>query len=110
MKWLKIVGLGIALWGLGLIWLEFKLVLLSPVILAFVAIVVIGIPAYHLGCFVGQRYRLTFTETPQPSVSLPRPTAPVFARYHHSRSTRPMPMLPPRQLHSNPTRPMPVVH
>ncbi|MCB0209268.1 MAG: hypothetical protein KDJ52_08055 [Anaerolineae bacterium] len=109
MKWLKIIGLGIALWGLGLIWLEFKLILLSPVILGLVAIMVIGIPAYRLGCSVGQRYRLATSEQ-QPVVSLPRPTVPVFARHHHSRSTRPMPVIPPRQLHSNPTRPMPVVN
>ncbi|MCB0163007.1 MAG: hypothetical protein KDI79_02200 [Anaerolineae bacterium] len=106
MKWLKIVGLGIALWGLGLVWLEFKFVLLSPVVLGIVAFVAIALPAYRFGQAVGQRYSLA----PVQASSSVQPTSPIFARHHHSRPTHPMPIMQPQKLHSNPTRPMPVVN
>lgn len=109
MKWLKVVGLAIALWGLGLIWLEFRLILLSPVMLGIVAIVAIGLPAYRLGCFVGQRYRVVPTKIVHPTSSL-QSNSPVFARHHHSRSTHPMPVIQPPRLHSHPTRPMPATN
>lgn len=106
MKWLKIVGLGIALWGMGLVWLEFKFVLLSPVVLGIVAIVAIALPAYRLGQAVGQRYSLAPVKVSSPV----QPTSPIFARHHHSRSTHPMAIIQPQKLHSNPTRPMPIVN
>lgn len=106
MKWLKIVGLGIALWGLGLVWLEFKFVLLSPVVLGIVAIVAIALPAYRFGQAVGQHYSLAAVTAPQPV----QPSAPIYARHHHSRPTHPMAVIQSQNLHSNPTRPMPVIN
>ncbi|HRV90626.1 MAG TPA: hypothetical protein P5526_00520 [Anaerolineae bacterium] len=106
MKWLKIVGLGIALWGLGLVWLEFKFVLLSPVVLGMVAIVAIALPAYRLGQAVGQYYSMASVKVVHPV----KPTSPIFVRHHHSRPTHPMSVIQPQNSHSNPTRPMPVVN
>lgn len=109
MKWLKIVGLGIALWAVGLVWLEFKFVLLSPVVLGIVAIIAIALPAYRLGQAMGQAYRPAPVKV-SPPARVVQPALPIFARHHHSRPTHPMPVIQARNLHSNPTRPMPVVN
>lgn len=107
MRWFKVVGSGIALWGLGLIWLEFKLVLLSPIVLAIAIIAAIAVSAYRLSCSIGQHQQSLSGEITYPA-TLPRPV-PVLARHHHAHPTRPMPVSYSRQYHSNPTRPMPAI-
>jgi hypothetical protein len=103
MKWLKIAGLGTAIWTLNLIWLELNEVLTSPIILIFIVGLALLLPVYLLGNWLGRRDRSR--RLVRTHVDPTRPArAVIFARHHHSLPTRPMPAIQP--LHSQPTRPM----
>ncbi|MEW5960591.1 MAG: hypothetical protein AB1801_22945 [Chloroflexota bacterium] len=92
---LKIIGLGLALWALSLIWLELNILLLWPLFAGLVAGLV---PAYFLGRWLntGRPGRLPAAATRptrRPGLTDPaddptRPSPPISAR-----PTRPMPAL-----------------
>ncbi len=103
---LKVVILGIVIWGLTLPWLEFNRFLMSPVV--FGLLVGTG-PAYFLGRQFGQRRSrgkirpVRFSSAPtrpamifQTQAQSPAPTRPtpgISIRERASRSTHPMPAL-----------------
>ena len=102
MKWLKIVGLGITIWFLTLIWFELNELLTSPLMFGLIIGLAVILPVYLFGKWLGQQYHSG------ENIRINYPTrsdrAVVFARHHHSLPTRPMPAI--QQLHSQPTRPM----
>jgi hypothetical protein len=104
MKWLKIIGLGVAMWGLSLIWLQVNELLTSPVVLGLIIGLAIMAPAYLLGQHIGRRSHRSEPAS-RPQLDRTRPAL-VFARKHHSLPTRPMPVV--KNPHSRPTRPMPI--
>jgi hypothetical protein len=99
---LKIVGIGITIWLLSLLWLDINRVLMWPLFAGFVA----GLtPAYLLGRIVSRRkssHHGRLVRLPV-SVTVP-PRSDISAQ-----STRPSPVIPRREQASSPTHPMPVV-
>ncbi len=100
---LKIIGLGVALWALSLIWLELNILLLWPL---FAGLVAGMVPAYFLGRW------LSLSRT-QPSRSM-RAVAGITRPTHRSiidpaiGPTRPSLKKSPRERAAAPTRPMPI--
>jgi hypothetical protein len=104
MRLLKIAGLGMIIWSLGLIWLEINHLMLSLEFLVLVVAMIIFFPIYRLRRYLASPY-------PSPSEGMIStgkipPAVLVYARNHHSLPTRPMPVA--QTLHSQPTRPMPI--
>ena len=104
---MKIIGLGLAIWLVSLLWLDINRVLMWPLFAGFIA----GLtPAYLIGRIASRRYQ----DSPTGGViRLPRPVAvPPRAKLAGNSSaqpTRPSPVLPRRDQTGSPTHPMPVV-
>ena len=105
MKLLKIVSLGIIIWGLSLIWLDLNQMAASLIMLGLALGLAALLPAYFLGKHLGKHSNRRMPEQVF-AVHRLRSTAVVYARNHHSLPTRPMPVV--QTLNSRPTRPMPI--
>jgi hypothetical protein len=104
-RFLKIMGWGIAIWGLSLVWPLTNIVLPPRVADALVVGLVVAVVAFFLGRNVGridEAKRQVFPAQPT------RPTPVKVARNHFSRQTAPMPVLRERSSASRPTRPIPL--
>ena len=106
MKCLQITGVGLLVWTITLVWLEFKLVLMSPLVIGVIAILAVALPAYNLGRYVGQHFREPMKQA-HPTHLIKR--ASIAIAQHHSQPTHPMPIVGLQTQHSNPTQPMPVI-
>lgn len=110
MKWLKILSLGLLIWGMSLVWLEVNQVLLSPLMLALALVVAVAGPAYLLGHYFGQLRNQKSTGADFEAHTT-RPTAVMVKAWQdcsiHSRRTLPLREAQFRAGHSRPTRPMP---
>jgi hypothetical protein len=112
-KFLKIVGLGLILWSLGMVWPFVNIVLTPRVTDALVVGLVVALSAY----FLGQHFTQPFTERQKsdeadlaPVSQLTRPAVPVVYPFKRtSRPTRPIPELVGPNFHSRTTRPVPVI-
>lgn len=128
-KVLRLVILGLFIWGIGLIWPEVSKFLTPKVADAVVVGLVVATAAYVLGRqFRTQPRPAAATKTEpsspgqahstRPSIPViypfsrtPRPTVPIPALVTpdlHTRLTRPMPVVAPHAQHSRITRPMPI--
>jgi len=99
---LKIVGIGLAIWLLSLLWLDINQVLMWPLFAGFIA----GLtPAYLIGRIVSRRKSFQYGRPirPLPSVTVPP------ASGDSAQQTSPSPVLSRREPTSSPTRPMPVI-
>ena len=103
MKLLKILSVGLAIWGLTLLWPEVNLLLNPPVMI----VLAIGLSAVSFAYFLGLRFgqpngngdmgQSLYAPAVQPATSgrrsHSRPTLPLRAtegHRHHSRPTRPI--------------------
>jgi hypothetical protein len=99
---LKIVGIGLAIWLLSLLWLDINQVLMWPLFAGFIA----GLtPAYLIGRVASRRQSSPTGRV----IRLPRPVA-IQPRADLSvQPTRPSPVLSRRERTGSPTHPMPVI-
>jgi hypothetical protein len=99
---LKIIGIGLTIWLLSLLWLDINRVLLWPLFAGFIA----GLtPAYLIGRIASRRQS-------SPTGRVIRPPRPVVVPPRTNLSaqpTRPSPVLSPRERTASPTHPMPAV-
>jgi len=103
MKSLKILSVGLALWGITLLWPEVNLLLTPPAMIALV----IGLSAVSFAYFLGLRFgqpdgngdrgQGLYAPAVQPATS---------GRHTHSRPTLPLRATEGQRLHSRPTRPI----
>jgi hypothetical protein len=99
---LRVVGLGLGIWLLSLLWLDINRILMWPL---FAGLIAGMVPAYLFGRIFNRRNRSSVTRAVRP----PRFTT-ISARSDLSTlPTRPSPMIPRRKRASNPTRPMPAL-
>jgi hypothetical protein len=101
----RVIGVGLALWLLGLIWLDLNRVLLWPL---FVSLIAGMIPAYLLGWYLSQLQNRHLPRPTSPPVHPTRPTPVQQTLALSAGPTRPSQAMTPRKRSSNPTRPMPV--
>lgn len=99
---LKIVLLGLGIWGVSLLWLELNRVLMSPLIFGLL----LGtIPAYLFGHYLNRRSHGGDTGAARLPAETTRPVTLGSGR-GASKPTQPMPA---RRRASQPTQPMPVM-
>jgi hypothetical protein len=104
---LKIVGIGLAIWLVSLLWLDINRVLMWPLFAGFIA----GLtPAYLIGRIASRRHQGTpsgrVVRRPR-SIAVPPRAKP--AGNMSGQPTRPSPVLSRREQAASPTHPMPVV-
>ena len=103
MKSLKILGVGLTIWGITLLWPEVNLLLTPPVMI----VLAIGLSAVSFAYFLGLRFgqpngngdmgQGLYAPAAQPAKS---------ERHSHSRPTLPLKATERQRLHSSPTRPL----
>ena len=100
MKSLKILSVGLAIWGIMLLWPEVNLLLTPPVMIALA----IGLSAVSFAYFLGLRFgqperdgQTLYAPAVQPATS---------GRHSHSRPTLPLRATGGQKLQSRPTRPI----
>lgn len=99
---LKIIGLGLAIWVVSLLWLDINRVLMWPLFAGFVA----GLtPAYLIGRIASRRHQGGSTRR---LIRQPRPVAVPLSAELAAQPTRPSPVAPRRERSASPTHPMPV--
>lgn len=111
MKWLKVTALGMAIWALGLVWLEVNLVLMSPITMGLIIGLSTAMPAYFLGRHFGWcRSQNSAGEQDMRSTRrIPVSQTQYRTTYRrHTRPTLPMYSSRSRSIHSQPTHPMPL--
>ncbi len=110
---LQIVGLGVIIWGVGLVWPLVNAVLTSRVADAIVVGLVVAVSAYFLGRSFTQPFskRQEDNEADQTSKAQPtRPSAPIIYPFRRTpRATRPIPKLVAPDFHARVTRPVPMI-
>jgi len=102
---IRVIGVGLALWLLGLIWLDINRILLWPL---FVSLIAGMIPAYLLGWYLSRLHNQHLPKLTDPPAQATRPTPARQISVLGAGATRPSQVVPPRERASNPTRPMPV--
>jgi hypothetical protein len=104
MKSLKILSVGIVVWGLMLLWPEVNLWLTPPVMIALM----IGLSAISFAYFLGLRFGQPENNgNPGQSLYTPAVQPATSGRRNHSRPTLPLRTTGGGQkLHSRPTRPI----
>lgn len=106
----QIIGLGIVMWGVNLVWPIANVALTPRVVDAIVVGLVVAVSAYFLGRqpFAENQAGGEIGSTPA-SRHPTRPSAPIsFPFSRMPRSTRPLPDLVAPDLHSRITQPVPI--
>ncbi len=105
-----LIGLGIVIWGLNLVWPIANAVLTSRVADAIVVGLVVAVSAYFLGRQPFRENQAGDEVGSTPVSRYPtRPSAPIIFPFSRTpRSTRPLPSLVAPDLHSRVTQPIPV--
>ena len=103
MKFLKILSVGLAMWGIILLWPEVNLLLTPPVMI----VLAVGLSAVSFAYFLGLRFgqpdgngdmgQRPYVPAVQPATS---------ERRSHSHPTLPLRATEGQRLHSRPTRPI----
>lgn len=105
MKWLRIIGTGVATWGLTLMWMDINRVLMSSYVVSIAVVMLGAMPAYWWGHYFARQTQRTSLEPP---VIIPR------GNPLHSQATQPL-RAPMRESHlrerlgKEPTRPSVVI-
>jgi hypothetical protein len=107
---LQVVGLGVIIWGVSLVWPLVNLVLTSRVADAIVVGLVVAVSAY----FLGRSFTQPSTKREEgsgagqtPEARPTRPSAPIIYPFRRTpRSTRPIPQLVAPDFHARVTRPV----
>jgi hypothetical protein len=105
MKLLKIIGLGLAIWGMTLLWPEINQLLTPPI----TWVLVIGLLAVMMAYFLGQHFGQSNGNGNTGHALHTQPTRPVAVtaqRRPNSRPTLPLRSSHAQHPHSRPTRPM----
>ncbi len=106
----QIIGLGVIIWALSLVW-PIAIAALTPrVAVAIIVGLVVAVSAYFLGRQPLTDNRQGGEKVPSTPAHPTRPSAPVVFPFSHTpRSTRPIPSLIAPDFHSRVTQPVPVV-
>jgi hypothetical protein len=103
MKSLKILSVGLAIWGIILLWPEVNLLLTPPVMI----VLAIGLSAISFAYFLGLRFGQPDGNGARGQNFYAPSVQPVTSgRHSHSRPTLPLRATERQKLHSRPTRPI----
>ena len=103
MKSLKILSVGLTMWGIILLWPEVNLLLTPPVMI----VLAIGLSAVSFAYFLGLRFGQPDENSDMgQNVYAPAVQPATSGRRSHSRPTLPLRATERQKLHSRPTRPI----
>lgn len=102
----KVIGLGLALWALSLIWLELNIFFLWPL---FAGLVAGSVPAYMLGRWLNRQHRLDRSAPVRRQADVTRPIRLGKPLDPSVGPTRPSAVRSRPAQAAVPTRPMPVL-